>query len=60
LRYKGLIYKGDTVSNVENSAGMQQQKEVNTSTICRIGQETVEEISARTLEVFSILKSLQV
>lgn len=37
----------------------QQQKEVNTSTICRIGQETVEEIVARTLEVFSILKSLQ-
>jgi hypothetical protein len=37
----------------------QQNKEVNTSTVCRIGQETVEEIVSRTQEVFSILKSLQ-
>merc|ERR1719167_1968485 len=36
-----------------------QPKEVNTSTVCRIGQETVEEIVSRTQEVFSILKSLQ-
>jgi len=36
-----------------------QSKEVNTSTVCRIGQETVEEIVSRTQEVFSILKSLQ-
>merc|ERR550519_2703331 len=36
-----------------------QNKEVNTSTVCRIGQETVEEIVSRTQEVFSILKSLQ-
>jgi len=35
-----------------------QNKEVNTSTVCRIGQETVEEIVSRTQEVFSILKSL--
>ena len=34
------------------------QKEVNISTVCRIGQETVEEIVSRTQEVFSILKSL--
>merc|ERR1719188_504132 len=33
-------------------------KEVNISTVCRIGQETVEEIVSRTQEVFSILKSL--
>ena len=32
---------------------------MNTSTVCRIGQETVEEIVSRTQEVFSILKSLQ-
>ena len=37
----------------------QQSKDVNTSTVCRIGQETVEEIVSRTQEVFSILKSLQ-
>ena len=36
-----------------------QPKEVNTSTVCRIGQETVEEIVSRTQEVFSILKSLK-
>merc|ERR1712115_734815 len=36
-----------------------QSKEVNTSTVCRIGQETVEEIVSRTQEVFSILKSLK-
>ena len=36
-----------------------QNKEVNTSTVCRIGQETVEEIVSRTQEVFSILKSLK-
>merc|ERR1719245_2168421 len=35
-----------------------QTKEVNISTVCRIGQETVEEIVSRTQEVFSILKSL--
>ena len=35
------------------------QKEVNISTVCRIGQETVEEIVSRTQEVFSILKSIQ-
>ena len=37
----------------------QQSKDVNTSTVCRIGQETVEEIVSRTQEVFSILKTLQ-
>merc|ERR550532_1591490 len=36
-----------------------QAKEVNISTVCRIGQETVEEIVSRTQEVFSILKSLK-
>jgi len=51
---------GSTDGGQGGEAGaQQQQKEVNTSTICRIGQETVEEIVARTLEVFSILKSLQ-
>jgi len=35
------------------------QKGANMSTVCRVGQETVEEIVSRTQEVFSILKSLQ-
>jgi mediator of RNA polymerase II transcription subunit 30 len=40
--------------------GASVSQEVNTSTVCRIGQETVEEIVSRTQEVFSILKQLQV
>eukprot|EP00095_Tigriopus_kingsejongensis_P005528 maker-scaffold282_size228295-snap-gene-1.26 protein:Tk05528 transcript:maker-scaffold282_size228295-snap-gene-1.26-mRNA-1 annotation:"mediator of rna polymerase ii transcription subunit 30-like isoform x1" len=34
-------------------------KEFNTATVCRIGQETVQEIVSRIQEVFSYLKSLQ-
>merc|ERR1719320_1016310 len=37
----------------------QSKSDVNASTVCRIGQETAEEIVSRTQEVFSILKSLQ-
>ena len=40
-------------------AAPQSKSDVNASTVCRIGQETVEEIVSRTQEVFSILKSLQ-
>merc|ERR1719209_383613 len=40
-------------------AAQQSKSDVNASTVCRIGQETVEEIVSRTQEVFSILKSLQ-
>ena len=32
---------------------------INTATVCKIGQETVQEIVGRTQEVFSYLKSLQ-
>ena len=38
----------------------QQQKEINTAMVCRIGQETVQEIISRTHEVFSYLRVLQV
>ena len=41
------------------AAQQQSKSDVNASTVCRIGQETVEEIVSRTQEVFSILKSLQ-
>ncbi|CAB4057212.1 MED30 [Lepeophtheirus salmonis] len=37
----------------------QQTKEINTATVCRIGQETVQEIVSRIQDVFSYLKSLQ-
>merc|ERR1719334_1202509 len=47
------------VSSPAPQPAQQQSKDVNTSTVCRIGQETVEEIVSRTQEVFSILKSLQ-
>ena len=36
-----------------------QKQDLNTATICRIGQETVQEIIGRTHEVFSYLKTLQ-
>ena len=37
----------------------QHNKEINTATVCRIGQETIQEIVIRIQEVFSYLKSLQ-
>ena len=37
----------------------QQSKEINTATVCRIGQETVQEIVGRIQEVFNYLKTLQ-
>lgn len=37
----------------------QQNKEFNTASLCRFGQETVQDIVSRTLEVFQTLKLLQ-
>lgn len=37
----------------------QQNKEFNTASLCRFGQETVQDIVSRTLEVFQTLKILQ-
>ncbi|KAL0126163.1 hypothetical protein PUN28_004940 [Cardiocondyla obscurior] len=37
----------------------QQNKEFNTASLCRYGQETVQEIVSRTLELFQTLKVLQ-
>ena len=37
----------------------QQPKEINTAMVCRIGQETVQEIVGRTHEVFSYLRDIQ-
>ncbi|CAL7943792.1 unnamed protein product [Xylocopa violacea] len=37
----------------------QQNKEFNTATLCRLGQETVQDIVSRTLEVFQTLRVLQ-
>lgn len=38
----------------------QQSKEFNTASLCRIGQETVQDIVSRTQEVFQMLKVIQV
>lgn len=38
----------------------QQSKEFNTASLCRIGQETVQDIVSRTQEVFQTLKAIQV
>lgn len=38
----------------------QQSKELNTASLCRIGQETVQDIVSRTQEVFQTLKAIQV
>lgn len=37
----------------------QQNKEFNTASLCRFGQETVQDIVSRTLEVFQTLRVLQ-
>lgn len=37
----------------------QQSKEFNTASLCRIGQETVQDIVSRTQEVFQTLKTIQ-
>lgn len=38
----------------------QQSKEFNTASLCRLGQETVQDIVSRTQEVFQTLKTIQV
>lgn len=40
-------------------AQQQQNKEFNTASLCRFGQETVQDIVSRTLEVFQTLKIIQ-
>lgn len=37
-----------------------QAKEFNTASLCRIGQETVQDIVSRTQEVFQMLRTIQV
>lgn len=41
-------------------AQTQQSKEFNTASLCRIGQETVQDIVSRTQEIFQMLKVIQV
>lgn len=54
------------VQNVQNPAPTPpapqpvQSKEINTVSLCRIGQETVQDIVSRTQEVFQNLKAIQV
>lgn len=43
-------------------SGTQAQgaREVNTASLCRIGQETVQDIVFRTMEIFQLLRNMQV
>lgn len=47
------------MANANQSAAQVQQKELNVLTLCRIGQETVQDILSRFQDVFSILKNHQ-
>lgn len=38
----------------------QAAREVNTASLCRIGQETVQDIVFRTMEIFQLLRNMQV
>lgn len=38
----------------------QAAREVNTASLCRIGQETVQDIVYRTMEIFQLLRNMQV
>ncbi|CAO2602311.1 Mediator of RNA polymerase II transcription subunit 30, partial [Lemmus lemmus] len=40
-------------------AQQQAAREVNTATLCRIGQETVQDIVYRTMEIFQLLRNMQ-
>lgn len=37
-----------------------QARDVNTASLCRIGQETVQDIVIRTMEIFQLLRNMQV
>ncbi|XP_078072614.1 mediator of RNA polymerase II transcription subunit 30 isoform X2 [Mustelus asterias] len=37
----------------------QAGREVNTASLCRIGQETVQDIVSRTMEIFQLLRNMQ-
>lgn len=45
---------------VQQQQQQQQSKEFNTASLCRLGQETVQDIVSRTQEVFQTLKQIQV
>lgn len=38
----------------------QAARDVNTASLCRIGQETVQDIVLRTMEIFQLLRNMQV
>ncbi|KAJ8949113.1 hypothetical protein NQ318_012861 [Aromia moschata] len=48
-----------TPPSVPAQQQQQQSKEFNTASLCRLGQETVQDIVSRTQEVFQTLKAIQ-
>lgn len=51
---------GGIPSGPFSGAQAQAAREVNTASICRIGQETVQDIVFRTMEIFQLLRNMQV
>ncbi|EFA08543.1 mediator of RNA polymerase II transcription subunit 30 [Tribolium castaneum] len=58
-----MVQQGGAVAPAPQIQAQQQQqqqsKEFNTASLCRIGQETVQDIVSRTQEVFQTLKTIQ-
>ncbi|XP_060535168.1 mediator of RNA polymerase II transcription subunit 30-like isoform X2 [Cylas formicarius] len=50
---------GVTPTPPSHTPQQQQSKEFNTASLCRLGQETVQDIVSRTQEVFQTLKAIQ-
>lgn len=65
LNHHEIPQQGPGVAPTPPSVPVQQQqqqqsKEFNTASLCRLGQETVQDIVSRTQEVFQTLKTIQV
>ncbi|XP_044272476.1 mediator of RNA polymerase II transcription subunit 30 [Tribolium madens] len=57
-----MVQQGGTAApapQIQAQQQQQQSKEFNTASLCRIGQETVQDIVSRTQEVFQTLKTIQ-
>lgn len=56
----GIGITGVGGGGVPGGGGMENPQQMNTLSFCKVGAETVQDIVARTIELFSMLKSLQV
>lgn len=51
---------GGQPPQLQHQQQAQAARDVNTSSLCRIGQETVQDIVLRTMEIFQLLRNMQV